>query len=286
VGDGRYLARAGGEEGGAQSVLVIETLGATAPPSRRRRRARPAEPGIEPSLLPLSRVTAVRAFEPLGSDEEAARWLDRAVASEDAVDAVVEEGIGLVNRALHAHAAASGDPHVHELSPGRATAVRIGYGSGEEVAVGSFAAAREVDVRAGGGAKRRAGASAGPRSRRRAEELRPQERVAAVLGGRERVDACETLLLRARADLDAGREREAALQLRVGLEALLVELRGALADPEHEEDMAELSARRSEAGDAANMALKGKLDAERTRNVNELLSLSERVLRRRRILRG
>ena len=38
------------------------------------------------------------------------------------------------------------------------------------------------------------------------------------------VDACETLLLRARADLDAGRRREAALQLRVGLEALLVEL--------------------------------------------------------------
>lgn len=276
MGDGRYLARAGGEEGGAQSVLVIETLGAPAPPSRRRRRARPAEPGIEPSLLPLSRVTAVRAFEPLGSEEEAVRWLDRAVASEDAIDAVVEEGIGLVNRALHAHATASGDPHVHELSPGRATAVRIGYGSGEEVAVGGFAAAREVDVRAGGGAKRR----------RRAEELRPQERVAAVLGGRERVDACETLLLRARADLDAGRTREAALQLRVGLEALLIELRGALTDPDHEEDMATLQARRSEAGEAANLALKGDLDEKSTRNVEELLALSERVLRRRRVLRG
>ena len=40
----------------------------------------------------------------------------------------------------------------------------------------------------------------------------------------------------------AGRSREAALQLRVGLEALLVELRGALADPGHEEDMATLEA--------------------------------------------
>ena len=49
-----------------------------------------------------------------------------------------------------------------------------------------------------------------------------------MLGGRERVDVCETLLLRARADLDAGREREAALQLRVGLEALLAELKGGL----------------------------------------------------------
>jgi hypothetical protein len=257
-------------------VLVIETLGAPAPPSRRRRRALPAEPGIEPSQLPLSRVTAVRAFEPFDSEEEAARWLDGALADEDSVDSLLTEGIGLLNRALHAHAAASGDPHVHGLSPSRATAARIGYGSGEEVAVGSFAAAREIDVRASGASRRQ----------RRAEELRPQERVAAVLGGRERVDACETLLLRARADLDAGREREAALQLRVGLEALLAELRGALADPDHEEDMAELSARRSEAGDAANMALKGKLDAERTRNVTELLALSERVLRRRRILRG
>ena len=76
-----------------------------------------------------------------------------------------------------------------------------------------------------------------------------------MLGGREQIDACETLLLRARADLDAGRLREAALQLRVGLEALLVELQGALADPGHEEDMAMLEARRNEAGEAANAAL-------------------------------
>ena len=123
--------------------------------------------------------------------------------------------------------------------------MRIGYGSGEEVADGRFTAAREVDVRASGASRRR----------RREEELRPQERVAAVLGGRERLDACETLLLRARADLDAGRDREAALQLRVGLEALLVELQGALADPGHEEDMATLSERRSEVGEAANAAL-------------------------------
>jgi len=276
VGDGRYLAREGGEEDGPQSVLVIETLGAAAPPSRRRRRAKPAAPGVEPSQLPLARVTAVRAFEPFDSAEEAARWLDGALESDDSVDSLLAEGIGLLNRALHAHAAASGDPHVHELSPGRATAARIGYGSGEEVAVGAFAAAKEIDVRASGASKRQ----------RRVEELRPQERVAAVLGGRERVDACEPLLLRARADLDAGRTREAALQLRVGLEALLVELRGALTDPDHEEDMAELQARKREVGDAANIALKGDLDQEHLSNVTELLATCERVLRRRRILRG
>jgi hypothetical protein len=76
------------------------------------------------------------------------------------------------------------------------------------------------------------------------------------------------------------------LQLRVALEAMLVELDGALADPGHEEDMAELGARRKQAGEAANAALQGQLPVEDERNVAELTELSERVLRRRRVLRG
>ena len=116
--------------------------------------------------------------------------------------------------------------------------------------------------------------------------MRPQERLAAVLGGRERVDACETLLLRARADLDAGRRREAALQLRIALEAMLVELAGALSDPGHTEDMATLESRRSDAGEAANLALRGDLDDETEHSVQELVEIAERVLRRRRVLRG
>jgi hypothetical protein len=122
--------------------------------------------------------------------------------------------------------------------------------------------------------------------RGRGADLRPQERVAAVLGGRARVDASETLILRARTDLDGGRWREAAFQLRVGLEALLVELRDALADPGHEEDMAVLEERRGEAGRAANAALRGDLDPQTRQNVRELIELCERVLRRRRVLRG
>ena len=218
----------------------------------------------------------MRAFEPFDQAQGAAQWLDRAVEAEDFVDALVAEGIDLLNRALHAHATTSADPHGHELRPERAVAVRIGYGSGEEVAAGSFAAAREVDVWAAETSRRR----------RRAESLRPQERTAAVLGGRERIDACETLLLRASADLDAGRDREAALQLRVGLEALLSELRGAVADQGHDEDMATLQERRKEAGEAANMALEGDLDADAELKVRELLEICERMLRRRRVLRS
>jgi hypothetical protein len=272
VPDGRYLAR---DEAG-EHVLVIETLGAPPPPRKRRRRPKAADPAATPGELPLARVTAIRAHEPFDSAEGAARWLDEAVADEETVDATVAEGIALLNRALHAQAVASADPLGGELRVADATALRIGHGSGKEVAAGRYTAARELDPRGPGGSRRR----------QRDEELRPQERLAALLGHRERTDACETLLLRARADLDAGRTREAALQLRVGLEALLVELDGALADPDHERDMTQLRERRSAAGAAANAALYGDLDAMQLNSVHELLDISERVLRRRRVLRG
>jgi hypothetical protein len=270
VADGRYVAR----ESGRERVLVLETLGAPSPPRRRRRRSREAEAGTLPASLPLSRATAVRASEPFGAEEDAARWLERASGDEKAVDELVAEGIGLLNRALHAHAVASGDPYAQALTPRLAVTVRLGYGSGEQVANGEFSAAREVDI------------EAGPASRRqqRSEELRPQERLAAVLGGRERFETCETLILRARLDLDGGREREAALQLRVGLEALLAELRGALSDPGHEKDIGSLDARRHEAGELANLALSGDLDAKSTEELRELTATCERVLRRRRVL--
>lgn len=272
--DGRYLARIPGTEG-EQRVLVVETVAAP-PPARRRRRPKPVESGGEPAPLPLTRVTAIRAHEPFDSPADALAWLEQATSAEEAIDSTFSDAIALLNRALHAHAAASANPLAAELSVERAATVRIGHGSGKEVASGRFSAAREVDPRRSTGARRH----------QRDEELRPQERVAAILGDREQLDACETLILRARADLDAGRLREAALQLRVALEALLVELDGALADPGHEKDMAELHERRREAGEAANAALQGELPLDDEHNVTELTEICERVLRRRRVLRG
>lgn len=275
LADGRYLAREG-EDADRESVLVVQTTGTPAAAVRRRRRPRASDPGAEIGPLPLVRVTAIRAFAPLEGEEEAERWLQEASEAEDTLDTLLADGAALLNRALHAHATAAADPQARiDVAPERAVAARIGYGSGEETAAGRFTAAREVDVRSVGSARRR-----------RHEDLRPQERVAAVLGGREGIDACETLLLRARADLDAGREREAALQLRVGLQALLEELRGAVADPAHDQDFGTLEERRSEAGEAANAALYGNLTPQRIQVVRELLELCERILRRRRVLRG
>jgi len=275
LADGRYLVRDQRADG-AESVLVVQTLGAPRPPARRRRRPRQSDPESEQAPLPLARATAIRAFTPFTSVDEAERWLDGVAEAEDSADVLVADGVALLNRALHAQAVAAGDPHGQTLAPERAVAVRIGYGSGEETADGRYTAAREVDVWSSGASRRR----------RREEDLRPQERVAAVLGAREQLDACETLLLRARADFDAGREREAALQLRVGLEALLAELGPAVDDPGHERDLGALQERRREVGEAANQALRGDLDAHNATVVRELLEICERVLRRRRVLRG
>jgi hypothetical protein len=275
LADGRYLARSLDAEE-QESVLVLLGVGAPQAPGRRRRRGREVEAGTEPRPLTLTRVTTIRAFAPFEDPAAAARWLDEACEAEDTVEVLVAEGLALLNRALHAQAVASANPYSKaELEAESAERVLIGFGSGEEVADSRFTEAREIDTR-----------PRDSRRRRREEELQPQERVGAVLRGREKLDVCETLVLRARADLDAGRTREAALQLRVGLEALLVEMNGALADPDHEEDMATLAARKAEVGEAANTALQGGLSEQQHLQVEELLQLSERVLRRRRVLRG
>jgi hypothetical protein len=275
LADGRYLARAP-EPGEEESVLVLLRIGAPRAAGRRRRRGREVEAETEPQALALTRVTAIRAFAPFEDPGEAARWLDEAWEAEDTIEVLVAEGLALLNQALHAQAVATANPNSQvELDAERAERVLIGFGTGEEVADSRFTAAREVDTE-----------TRSSRRRRREEELRPQERVAGALRGREQLDACETLLLRARADVNAGRHREAALQLRVGLEALLIELKGALTDPDHEEDMGTLAERRTEAGEAANAALQGNLTPEQSTQVEELLKLSERVLRRRRVLRG
>jgi hypothetical protein len=270
LADGRYLAD------GEETVIVLKGTEAPAASRRRRRRARSAPEESEPAPVALTRATIIRASTPLADQAEAARWLDEVCEAEDTIEVLAEEAIAPLNRALHAHAVAAADPRSRELAPEQAERVLIGYGSGEETADGRFSDARQVDL----------APRASSRRRRRDEELQPQERVAGVLRGREHLDACETLLLRARADLDAGREREAALQLRVGLEALLVELDSAVDDPGHAKDMATLRERQAEASTAAKTAVGGDLSEEQRRRVEELLKISERVLRRRRVLRG
>ena len=119
---------------------------------------------------------------------------------------LAREAAAQLNRLIHAHRTAAGDPFIADVDPGRAVAVRFGFGTGDDVADGRWRRANELpDI------ERR------KLIERDYEALRPQERIAAVLGGRESVGAHEDLIVRARGDLDAGRVAAAALGLNAAL---------------------------------------------------------------------
>ena len=266
--DGRYLMR-GGDHEQADAVVVVQTLGGAAASRRpRRRRPRPAERGGDSPEVPLTRLTVIPA-EP-SEREAAARQVQQAAGDPEAAEARVTAALRTVNAVLRAHRVATGDPYGHEIGREAVLVARIGYGTGDRLAEGHWEKAVEVSQPA--------------RRQRRAQALRPQERLAAVLAGREPIDLCETLLLRARADLDQGRPREAALQLRAGLEALLAELPGKVGQ-DQAEDLAALQERLESTAGAAEEALAGELSAERTDEVAATLGICERILRRRQILR-
>lgn len=201
---GRYVVRPPGAAD-ATHVIVVATLGA---PERRRLRARRGRgevaPEPAPTPVPTSRVTIVDARPT--DDAAAAGWLSG--AGED----VAREALAQLGRLVRAHRVAAEDPGAPLPRLGQALVARAGFGAGEEVADGRWSEARELPLP---GQERRP---------RRNAALRPQERLAALLGGRSRQLACEELTLRARHDLDHGQLREAALELRSAYDAALVEL--------------------------------------------------------------
>ncbi len=100
------------------------------------------------------------------------------------------------------------------------------------------------------------------RRQRRTKVLQPQARLAALLSGREQALACEELALRARLDLDHGREREAAFQVLVALDAAIAELSIDPSAPALGERLDELRELRDPVAVAAQAALEGPLGAE------------------------
>jgi hypothetical protein len=271
IDDGRYLVRvSGGERADNETVLVVQTLGA--PPAgrrrRSRRRARRADPDDAPAEVPITRLTVIPARTQ--SHDEAKRELDSLTGDLAAAEEAIVDGLRAANRVVRAHRIANQDPYGHEIGRLTPLACRVGFGTGDELADGRWSEAFDVP--------------APERRRRRADALRPQERLAELLAGREPIDVCETLLLRGRADLDQDRPREAALQIGPGLEALLAELPDR-AGPGQEEDLATLRDLRGAVGDASREALQGDLSPDRANQVAEALRICERVLRRRQALR-
>ncbi len=221
--DGRYLLR-DGADGEPERVVVVETLSsgqAGGNPSlasesarwfgRRRerpRREREVAPEPPPAEVRTTRVTVIDPV-PLSAEGQARAWLEDLDRQRDVVAAVA-----IVNRVVHMHRIAAADAYVREVSPAQALVIRAGWGEGEQVAYGNWQHARELSQRP----PRRA------RRRDRSWALRPQERLAALLGGRSSGLLCEELALRARLDLDQGRTEHAAIGLERALAAAVGEL--------------------------------------------------------------
>jgi hypothetical protein len=242
------------------------TLGA---PERRglltkRKQRRQAEPEPEPALVSTSRATIIDVGLPLQDESHARTWL--ADAGED----YLAEGLSVLNRALHAFRLVTADPYVNSVSRDAALVARIGFGGGDQVADGLWTDALELELRA--------------ERLRRAKVLTPQARLAAVLNGRERALACEDLTLRARLDVDHGREREAALQVLVALDATIAEVAIDPTAPMLPKRLEELRSLREPVAKAGQQALAGPLDEDSREAVEFALRRIEAILRARAVI--
>jgi hypothetical protein len=188
------------------------------------------------------RATVITVDDPFSSEQQAAVWLGSAGEDE------LERDLEVLNRALYAFRLVAADPYLAPIGRHQLLVARVGYGAGEEVADGLWTQAHELTVP--------------QRRQRRTKALAPQARLAALLGGRDRPLACEELALRARLDVDQGRDREAALQVLVALDAAIAELAN---DPTAEalsERLDELREYRDPVATAGQAALEGPLSEE------------------------
>ncbi len=240
---------------------MLATLGA---PERRRfqtKRKRQVEVEPEPTPVATGRATVIEVGQPFAAESDARAWLGTAGEAE------LDAGIEILNRALHAFRLVTADPYVHPVGRRHALVARLGFGAGEQVADGLWTDARELLPAKG--------------RQPRSKVLQPQARLAAVLGARERALACEELALRGRLDLDHGRDREAALQVLVALDAALAELQSDPAATALARRLDELRDQRETIAAAAQTALAGPLSSEECEAVAFTLSRIEAALRAR-----
>jgi hypothetical protein len=252
-----------GHAAAAEHVVVLATVGAARRPLSGRRRRRPArlDPGPAPAPVTTARATVIDARPFTGSDE-AERWLGDVDAA-----AHLDGALVVLERVIHLQRLAASDPALPPPSLALALAARVGIGEGEQVAEGRWRHAVALPD------------TAGPR--RGEAALRRHERLAALLGGRDVALACETLALRARADLDAGRVREAAFQLAAALDAAAAELESWRGRGDLGERLDELAALRPQAAAAVEQARAGGLDDARAATVERALGRLEAALRAR-----
>jgi hypothetical protein len=135
------------DEGFRERVLVVQTLGAPHPSQKRRKRgpgrAKKASSPPEIPDVPVTRSTLADST-PFAGEAEAKRWLKTVTGSPKRRADHAREALDVLNRALETLRRHSEDPLVGDASFHHALVVRIGYGSGEQLADGEWAEAREM----------------------------------------------------------------------------------------------------------------------------------------------
>jgi len=253
--DGRWMTR--GHANRPEAIVLIES---TERPRRRFLRPRKVDPTGDVPVT-ATRLSVIDA-DPLEADDPA-RWL-RSVNP----TAALRDALGTIRRLVDLHAAAAEDPFPRPFLPEDLIRARVGYGSGDEVSQGRWQAERPITVPADRAvAVRRSGQAMGP-----------DERLADLLAGRDAVLAAERLWLRARADLHVGHEREAALQLRVALEAAIAELEPWRSAPGIDGALDELRACRRDVAELAGAAARGGLTPEQVADVEQTVARLGRAL--------
>lgn len=253
---------------------MIEAEGGLPPARRRRRKPKESTGRQELPELTLTTVTVIRAYRPFWNDNEASEWLLPAIEDEQ-VDELMAEALSTLDRALAAEAAATGRPYVRSIGIDDVLAARIGFGDGDQVSDGLFLEAFEIDARGGTGSPRR----------ERMNRTRPLARIAAIIGERDRANACEYLIPRIRSDLQGGRVMSAALMIEIAVKSSIVELDTTLEQPEQAADLERLEELLPELGELTDAVLsEGTAWPGLAESLEEPLGVLERLLRRRRAL--
>jgi hypothetical protein len=150
----------------------------------------------------VTRVTVTGSS--LEDESSGSAWLKEMTTNRERGAQELRDASRIVNRALNALRAEARDPLVQEIGVTKALAIRLGHGTGDELAEGRWSEASQL-----------------PHPRRgRLDDVEAQSRVAAVLAGRDEVHPAETLMLRARLDAQHGRDAEARYGLRAARAAL------------------------------------------------------------------
>lgn len=196
---------------GEDDVLQFRVDGAAPPKPILIRRARRVYDNENPRSMSVLLATLLLASERFESKQAADAFFASIRRDEAQQAALIERAVAAINVAIRAHRAAARDPYATEISRAEARAIRIGYGTSEQLTDGRWSEGFEPPL---------------PRADKLSREarLRPAEVMSLALRGKLTILQAEDLALRTMSDLTAGRSRSAAVQLRACIDLLVAEL--------------------------------------------------------------